>query len=720
MKKIIIAEKPSVAREIASVLGVANKATDGTYLFNDEYAVTWAFGHLVSLYDPEDYKDEWKVWSWETLPMIPTDFKLCQNYKVDKDKEGKRIKVVDDGVKKQLNSIKNLFTNGSEIIVATDAGREGELIFRLIYEYLGIRKPFSRLWISSLTKDAIDKGFKNLQAGNNYDNLYNAAFCRAKADWLLGLNSTRALTVTVKQTFPMGRVQTPTLCLIIQRFLENKNFVPQKYFQVRLNLTEKNQVFFALSVNTYPSASIANELTNKLRTLQSIIAKDVAAKVRNENPPLLFDLTQLQADCNRKFGLSANDTLEIAQSLYEKKIISYPRTGSRHISQDIFAEIPDLIKSLKNNISVISDSPNYSNFQKAIFYLENSTLNSISVNDKKVTDHHALLPTNYRFNLSDISGSARQVYELILSRTLETFHQVCIKDITTITFNEFQENFTAKGVVIKQQGWRSVLNEVEEIEENEGRLPILQTNDSVSLIKPETLEKITKAKPLHNEASLLKLMETAGKDITNELIRDAMKEGGLGTPATRASIIEGLLSRKYITREKKYLIPTDRGLALYDFVHDKKLGKPDLTGEWELKLSKIEKGEFSSAAFMKEIELYTNVVLDEIKQESGSVVAAVQAIQQKQEDLKPDCPICKAKMNVFEKGIFCSDKTKECKFVIWRNQRGKDLTDNQLIELIVKKKTKTMKFKSKVGKEYEGFLSLNSDNSVELNFANKK
>lgn len=716
MKTIILAEKPSVAREIAHILGVTTKSSDGTYLYNDQYAVTWAFGHIVTLANPEDYTEEWKPWVWETLPMLPNPFQLTISFNYTKI-ENKLVKKVDDGVKKQLNSIKTLFTNANDIIVATDAGREGELIFRYIYEYLGIRKPFKRLWISSLTKEAIVKGFNNLQAGSKYDNLYFAAFCRAKADWLVGLNATRALTVVAKQTFPMGRVQTPTLCLIIQRYLENKNFVPQKYYQVQLNLEFENQKFLALSENSFESVSIAQRLTDSLNRLSQITAQEVISKERRENPPLLFDLTQLQADCNRKFSLSADDTLKIAQNLYESKVITYPRTSSRYISQDIFAEIPSLIKKVGENIRYLSDSEYHTNWQNAIVYLSQNPLNNTCVNDNKVTDHHALLPTNQHFDTAKFNQQERNVYELIVSRMFESFHQICIKDVTTATFIESSEKFVSKGVVIRQLGWRGVLLETEEKDENEGNLPNFNTGNSISLIKALNLEKFTKAKPLHNEASLLKLMETAGKDIDNEILREAMKENGLGTPATRASIIEGLLSRAYIIRQKKNLIPTDKGLALYGFVKDRKLGKAVLTGEWEYKLAKVEKGELAPEVFMQEIEAYTGETLHEIKTESEVITTAVSDMAQKKENAKPDCPICKkAKMTIYEKGIFCANK-ESCSFVVWRNQRSRDLTDAQLTELVTKGKTKKLKFKSKEQKEYEAFLLINTkEKKVEFVF----
>lgn len=715
MKKVIIAEKPSVAREISTVLNVTNKSVDGTYFYSNEFAITWAFGHLVTLCDPEEYRDTWKNWNMESLPIVPEEFKLTPTFKYVKDKENKFVKIVDEGVKKQLAAINTLFTNADEIIVATDAGREGELIFRLIYNYLKCNVPFKRLWISSLTKEAIKKGFNDLQDGRKYDNLYNSAFARSKADWLLGLNATRALTVVAKSTFPLGRVQTPTLCLITERYLDNKKFVPQKYYQIKINLLAKGVHFFALSTNTFVELDAASRLTNELNTKSKVLVKSVTSKVRNENPPLLFDLTQLQADCNRKYGLSANDTLEIAQKMYESKMITYPRTSSRYISEDIFNEIPDLLQSCKSNIS----SGNYPSLVNAISYLEKHPLNKISVNDNKVTDHHAILPTNYQFDLSKLDAVHRDVYELILSRSIEAFHAVCVKNVTTITFNEQQQEFLTKGVVILQKGWRSVLEEKEELDENEMTLPELQMNEEVELEKAENVEKTTKPKPVHNEASLLKLMESAGKDIVDDEIREAMKEGGLGTPATRASIIEGLLSRKYITREKKSLVPTEKGIALYEFVKDKLLGKPDLTGQWELKLSKVEKGEFNVDNFMVEIVEYTQEIINEIKEGSNVVVSSVLVATEKENESKPDCPACKkSKMNLYAKGLFCIDKG--CNYVIWRNQRSRDLTDNQLFDLAIKKKTKSLKFQSKEGKEYEGFLVLNSSNKVELEFKNKK
>ena len=596
--KVIIAEKPSVAREIAKVFGATTKR-DG-YMEGKGFTFTWAFGHLLQLAPPQEYG--FYGWNVHNLPMLPAKFKL--SIRKVKTKDGL---VEDPGVRKQLNIIQALFDEATDIIVATDAGREGELIFRYIYYYLKCKKPFKRLWISSQTDEAIKEGFRNLKPGSDYDTLFNSAHCRSQSDWLVGMNATQALSISsgTRSVLSLGRVQTPTLAMICSRYLENKNFVSQLFYQVSIQVDKEGQVFRAVSSENFKTKDEAQVLIDQVEDLATgfplgghILA--VEAKPRKEPPPLLHDLSSLQQEANKKNGFTADQTLNLLQNLYESKLVTYPRTGSRYIGDDVFAGIPALLEKFKD----------HEVFGRQATYLMGVKLNKRSVNVKKVTDHHAVLPTGEKpYNLS---ADKQAVFDLVLGRTLEAFHQECIKEITKITVQSGAK-YIASGTVISTAGWRAVFNEPDEEKKDEDNasLPKVKEGENLPIVDKALLEKQTKPKPLYNEASLLKALETAGKEIDDEELRYAMKDSGLGTPATRAAIIETLLKRDYILREKKNLVPTPTGLAVYEVVKDHKIAQAELTGNWEKRLEEIRSGA-SVIDFQEEIKTYTRSITQEL------------------------------------------------------------------------------------------------------------
>jgi DNA topoisomerase III len=596
--KVIIAEKPSVGRELAKVFGATTRK-DG-YIEGKGYSFTWAFGHLLQLAPPQEYG--YIGWRKEHLPMLPAKFKL--SIRKVKTKDGF---VEDPGVRKQLDIIKKLFDEATEIIVATDAGREGELIFRYIYYYLKCKKPFKRLWISSQTDEAIKDGFRNLKPGTDYDTLFNSAHARSQSDWLVGMNATQALSLSAgnRSVLSLGRVQTPTLAMICARFLENKNFVPQIFYQIAIQLNKDGQLFKAISVANFNTQPEAQAVFDKVQDVASGFATGgnitaVEAKPRREPPPLLHDLSSLQQEANKKNGFTADQTLNLLQNLYESKLVSYPRTGSRYIGDDVFATVPPLISTLTD----------HQLFGNQAAFLQTATLNKRSVNAKKVTDHHAILITGVKpYNLSK---DHQAVYDMVAGRMLEAFHQECVKEITKITI-ESGSVFIANGTVIRSAGWRSVFNEVEDDKKDEENpaLPKVKVGELLPIVNKALLEKQTKPKPLYNEASLLKALETSGKEIEDEELRYAMKDSGLGTPATRAAIIETLLTREYIKREKRSLVPTQKGLAVYEVVKDKKIAQAELTGQWEKRLEEIRTGA-SVEEFKAEICEYTKTITQEL------------------------------------------------------------------------------------------------------------
>lgn len=688
--KVCIAEKPSVARDIAMILG-AKERKDG-YLSGNGYAVTWGFGHLVGLAMPEVYGIQ--GFRRENLPIFPKEFILVPR----QIKDGKTYKD-DPGVVKQLTIIKELFEQCDSIIVATDSGREGELIFRYIYKYLNCSKPFSRLWISSLTDRAIREGLNNTKDGREYDNLYLSAKARSEADYLVGLNSSQALCISAGQgVFSLGRVQTPTLMMICNRYMENKNFTPQKFWQLRAQLSNNNMGFSVLSANKYNKVEEAENDAQKVNSTGTLQVTACERKEAVQDAPLLYDLTTLQKEANIRHGFSADKTLTIAQNLYEKKVLSYPRTGSRYISEDVFEIIPE-------RISLLASYPRFSAYASS---MEGQALNSRSVNAAKVTDHHALLVTE---NMpGDLAPDDRIIYEMVAARMLEAFSGKCIMEKTVVTLQTADITFAVRGSVIKVPGWRSVLNLSEEEDEDNATLPDLHEGDSLSILKCESLEKQTKPRPLHTESSLLGAMESAGRELENEEERQAMKEVGIGTPATRAAIIETLFSRDYIRRDKKSLIPTEKGLTVYSIVKDKKIADVSMTGSWESALAKIETGEMKPDTFHRGIEVYTAQITTELLNTTISIASATDS---------PLCPKCKQGHVLFYNKIArCSDV--DCGLKVFRTICNKELTDKQITELLTKGKTGVIKgMKGKSGKPFDASLAFDAQFNTTFVFPDK-
>lgn len=691
--KLIIAEKPSVARDIAAIVGADNRKEG--YLEGGGYAVTWAFGHLVGLAMPADYGIT--GFQAEKLPILPATFKLIPR----QIKEGKEYKP-DPGVLKQLKIIGELFDKCERIVVATDAGREGELIFRYLYAYLNGDKPFDRLWISSLTDQAIRNGLNNLRPGTQYDNLYLSAKARSQADWLVGINASQALSISAGSgVWSLGRVQTPTLAMICSRYLENKEFKPQTYFQVKLHTAKESTSFTALSANRYDSRQDADKILARIRSAEYVSVSHVEKKQVSQEPPLLYDLTTLQKKANSRHGFSADKTLSIAQSLYEAKFISYPRTGSRYISEDVFADIPALIAQL-------SADPSFGSYAQALS--SGTELNRRSVNDKKVTDHHALIITE---NMpQDLSSEQKTLYDMIVARVLEAFSGKCTQETTTVSLEIAGVPFSVKGSVVVSPGWRGVLNAQDEEREDDAvsTLPNLSPGERLPVNDGELLEKQTRPRPVHTESSLLSAMETCGKELTDETEREALKELGIGTPATRAGIIETLLSREYIRREKKSLVPTNKGLTVYLAIRDKKIADVSMTGEWERALNKIAAGEMDADTFHKGIEVYASQITSELLESRIESDHAREAYP---------CPKCKnGRVVLSPKVAKCNNEA--CGLTVFRNKSGKDLTDGQLKELLLKGKTPLIKgFKSKENKPFDAIIAVDADYKTIFEFPPK-
>lgn len=689
----IIAEKPSVAREIATLVG-ADQRRRG-FLEGNGYKVTWAYGHLIELAAPAAYG--YNSFNRKDLPMLPVKFQ----YSIRQTGTGKEAQT-DKSAADQLKVIQQVFDSCSEIIVATDAGREGELIFRYIYNYLQCTKPFKRLWISSLTDKAIRQGLQNLRPGTEYDRLYQAGKCRSEADWRIGMNATQAITIASGGygVRSLGRVQTPVLRMICDRFLENKDFVPQKYWQLQLQTQSGEQTFTANSIEHWQTESAAQSVSQQVLAGHEICVRSIECKEIQQEPPLLFDLTALQKEANTRYSYSAETTLNIAQKLYEAKLITYPRTGSRYIPEDVYQTIPTLMKVLAR----------HTRFGEYASRLER--LYHRCVDDSKVTDHHALIITE---NLPEnLSTDEQKIYDLIAGRMLEAFSDKCIKDVTTVILNGREILFEAKGAITKHAGWRAVYGSPTKGEQSsnpgeteERTLPPLTEGTHLPVQEINIQEKETKPKPLYTEASLLAAMETAGKELEDEELRAAMKHCGLGTPATRAAIIETLFKRNYIVRQKKSLIPTENGLAVYRVVKDLGIANVRMTGKWENALSKIESGVVPVEKFEAEIIKYTRQITEEL--------LSCQIAQQPN-STRLRCPKCgQQSVRIFPKAASCG--TEGCDFVVFRNVSNKTLTETQVTDLITKGKTGLIKgLVGKSGKAFSASLKLNQDFKVVFDF----
>ena len=704
--KTIIAEKPSVAKEIAHIVG-ADKREEG-YMQGNGYYVTWAFGHLVQPAMPETYG--MKGFHAENLPVIPDPFVLVPRQV--KTENGYKP---DAGVLAQIKIIGKLFDSSERIIVATDAGREGELIFRYLYAYLGCRKPFDRLWISSLTDTAIREGLLNLRDGKEYDNLYHAAKARSEADWLVGINGTQALTIAAgRGTYSVGRVQTPTLGMVCERYWEHKRFESKPFWQVHFGVVDaySGNILKFTSANRWTDKATATDIYNKVKDTGSAIITKVATKRKVEKAPLLYDLTTLQKEANTQHGFTAEHTLSIAQKLYEAKFITYPRTSSRYISDDVFATLPKLFKNLENHSE-------YGEKVKLLPGSEDYSKNS--VNAAKVTDHHALLITENA--AIGLFKDEKIVYDMILCRMIEAFSADCIKDITSVSAQvDHEVEFGISGSIIRQTGWRALsLKEknnrqdkdadATDNEVKEQVIPNWQEGQHISFSGSTITEGKTKPKPLHTESTLLAAMETAGKEIEDDTMRQAIKDCGIGTPATRAAIIETLLKREYMVRQQKKLVPTEKGLALHSVVKNMAIANVEMTGKWEAELAKIERGEASADGFTHSIEGYTREITAEL-------LGCDRLFSHK--DSGCQCPKCKQGiMQFFGKVVRCSNK--ECGMPVFKQVAGKLLTDADITDLLTKGKTRTLNgFTSRQGKSFSATIAFDENFNTKFVFAEHK
>ena len=580
--------------------------------------------------------------------------------------------------------------------MATDAGREGELIFRYLYHYTGCATPFVRLWISSLTDKAIREGLRNLEAGGKYDDLYLAAKARSESDWLVGINGTQALSIAAGHgTYSVGRVQTPTLAMVCARYWENRRFTPEAFWQLHIATDgcDEGTVKFSSS-EKWKEKEPATELYNKVKSAGTATVTKAERKEKTEETPLLYDLTTLQKEANTKHGFTAEQTLEIAQKLYEKKLITYPRTGSRYIPEDVFAEIPKLL-------AFIGALPEWKGKVQP-----KAVPTRRSVDGSKVTDHHALLVTGEKPLF--LSKEDNTVYQMVAGRMIEAFSEKCVKDTATVTAECAGVEFTVKGSVIRQAGWRAVYGEEDK---EETAIPGWREGDTLTLKGCSITEGKTKPKPLHTEATLLSAMETAGKDIEDDALRQALKDCGIGTPATRAAIIETLFKRGYMERCKKSLVPTEKGLALYSVVKTMRIADVAMTGEWEKNLARIERGELPADTFCKEIEAYTKEITSEL-------LSCDKLFARRDSGCK--CPKCgTGSMQFYGKVVRCDNA--DCGLPVFRLKANRTLSDDEIKELLTDGHTKPLKgFKSKQGKSFDAIVAFDGDYNTTFVFPERK
>jgi len=695
--KVCIAEKPSVAREIASVLG-ANTKHDGYYEGNG-YQVTYTFGHLCTLKEPNDYKPHWKSWDLNNLPMLPEKFET---------------KVVDNsGVQKQFKIIKSLFDKADLVINCGDAGQEGELIQRWVMNEAQYKGEVQRLWISSLTTEAIKEGFENLKPSANYDNLFYAGFSRAIGDWLLGMNATRLYTVKhggYKQVLSIGRVQTPTLAMVVDRFKEIENFKPQPYWELQ---TLYRETLFSYEEGRFLKKEDGELLANKVKESEFEIVS-VEKKNGNEFAPKLFDLTGLQVYCNTKFGFTADETLKIVQTLYEQKVVTYPRVDTTFLPSDIYPKVPGILQNLTNYAALTQP------------LLEKKIKKSPKVfNDKKVTDHHAIIPTGVQSNLQ---YNQQQVYDIITRRFIAVFYDDCLVANTTVMGKAAEVLFKTTGKEILKKGFRIVFEDPNAKEKEADILPPFVVGEK-GPHQPSFLEKETKPPNQFTEATLLRAMETAGKQVDDEDLRELMKENGIGRPSTRANIIETLFRRQYIVRNKKQVLPTPTGIQLIDTIQNELVKSAELTGSWEKQLKDIEKGTFTAGAFIKNMKQMVETLVYEVRSETrranishaGSVQKQEAVVEKKKAEgiLSELCPKCKKATLIKGKSAYgCGDYKAGCKFVLPYTFADKKISENQYLRLLQKGSTVNLKdFKTEAG-TVEGLLRF--DENFELKLEEKK
>lgn len=683
--KVCIAEKPSVAREIASILG-ANARKDG-YFEGNGYQVTWTFGHFCTLKEPHEYTQEWKKWSLFVLPMIPPRF---------------GIKVIDnDGVKKQFSVIETLISQAAEVINCGDAGQEGELIQRWVLQKAQCKVPVKRLWISSLTEDSIREGFNNLKEEQVFDKLYEAGLSRAIGDWLLGMNATRLYTVKYGQNrsvLSIGRVQTPTLALIVNRQLEIENFKPEPYWELK---TVYRETTFSATKGRFLVKEEGEKFLEEIKQADFEVT-DVSVKKGEEAPPRLFDLTALQVECNKKYAFSAEDTLKTIQSLYEKKLVTYPRVDTTFLSDDIYPKIPAILRGISGYEELVKPLLAAAKIPKSKKVFDNS----------KVTDHHAIIPTGVRANA--IAGNEQKVYDLITRRFISAFYPNCKIATTTVLGEVNKIEFKVTGKQILEPGWRVVFEKQAESQDekeedaDDNILPAFEKGESGPHI-PALNEKWTQPPKYYTEATLLRAMETAGKLVDDDELRDALKENGIGRPSTRAAIIETLFKRNYIRKERKNLYATQTGVELIGTIKEELLKSAELTGIWEKKLRQIERNEYDPRQFIDELKQMLIEIVANVKNDWGTTITIQEAVKEEAKSTKKptkekkasdkkttpkpkkekktesknseplSCPLCKVGKILKGKTAYgCSEWKQGCNFRLTFDEVGDSLTDDEL------------------------------------------
>ena len=679
---VCITEKPSVAKDIAAILG-ADIRREGFYE-GSGYYVTWTFGHLCTLKEPEDYTPAWKYWTLSSLPMIPPRF---------------GIKLIDDpGIKKQFKVIETLISHADSVINCGDAGQEGELIQRWVMQKAGCSKPVQRLWISSLTDESIREGFKTLRPAADFDSLYHAGLSRAIGDWILGMNATRLYTQKYAQNrnvLSIGRVQTPTLALIVNRQAEIENFVPQDYWE--LKTLYRGVVFNSVKGRYMVEAEAQKALDDIKDALLEIT--DIATKKGREAPPRLFDLTSLQVECNKKFGFSAEETLRLIQSLYEKKVTTYPRVDTTYLSEDIYPKVPEILRNMVPYAALakpVLDAPRIPKSKKVF-------------DNSKVTDHHAIIPTNVDVRCAALSTDEKRVYDMIAKRFIAAFYPDCEFLQTTVNATVNKVEFKATGKQIVVTGWRDVYArdnaaaaEKEEPTDDSQTLPEFVKGET-GAHEPSLLKKATQPPKPYTEGTLLRAMETAGKLVEDEELREAMKENGIGRPSTRAAIIETLLKRRYIRKERKNLVATPAGIELIATIHEELLKSAKLTGLWENKLRRIERNEYSAATFIDELKQMIASIVNSVLSDNTRHNIAIEVPEKDapKKETKPraprkprvidsldkiKCPICKKGHILKGKTAYgCSEYRNGCTFVLPFSQYPDTLTPDELSKMIKKK-----------------------------------
>jgi len=693
--KVCIAEKPSVAKEIAAILGASSRK-DG-YFEGNGYQVTWTFGHLCTLKEPNDYTEQWKWWNLDALPMLPSTF---------------GIKVIDDqGVQKQFNTIKRLVGACDEVINCGDAGQEGEVIQRWVLAKAQCKVPLKRLWISSLTEEAIKEGFKNLKEGSDFDNLYAAGSSRAIGDWLLGMNATRLYTLKYgkdKQVLSVGRVQTPTLAMIVNRQKEIMDFKSSTYWELK---TMYRDVLFSSTKGKIGVKENGDAMMAEIKEADFTV-KSYEQKEGKEAPLRLYDLTSLQVDCNKKYGTSADQTLKNIQKLYEGKAVTYPRVDTTYLPNDVYPKIAGILSKLSY----------YSQYTEPLLK-EKIRKSSKVFNDKKVTDHHAIIPTGQA--PSGVTPEQQQVYQLITKRFISVFYPDCIVSNTTVIGEVKEVEFKATGKQVLKPGWRVVYGVSEDADPNEEDImPSFEKGESGSH-EPELQEKQTQAPKYFTEATLLRGMETAGKHVDDEELREIMKENGIGRPSTRANIIETLYRRRYIAKEKKRLVATVMGMELIDTIQNELLKSAELTGQWEKKLRDIERGEYDVTEFKKEMfQMVTDIVYEVKYDKSARQITMVteedlakpkpKAPREKKEKklVVATCPKCQKGTMLKGKAVWgCSEFKGGCDFRIPFKLLNKKFSEKQMEQITKKKMTSKLKgvVMSEGGEKFEGKFILTEE-----------